>query len=393
MAVSVSELTQAVQRQLEESPDLQGVTVLGEVSNLTRHRSGHVYFTLKDSDAQLSAVLFRQSAARSSTFATGDLVEATGSVRVYAPRGQYQLVATRVQPAGQGALHQQFLHLKAKLEAAGLFDARHKKPLPPYPECIAVVTSPTGAVWHDITQTLARRYRSAVVHLVPAPVQGSGAAPKIEAALGRAAGISGVEAIILARGGGSIEDLWPFNDEHLAHAVFQCPVPVVSAVGHETDFTLVDFVADLRAPTPTAAAELVAPNAEMLLGELTQIQRQLHRQTQFAMQNEFQGLDEIELRFGHVFQTALQTEQRKLENLKERLLLNGKQLFAQERQRLALLEAQLNGLDAEKVLARGFALVEQDGKWVRRKKAARDQLLEIRFQDGTLTAKPEPPAL
>ncbi len=252
----VAELTRRVNLALED--DIGRVWVEGEISNLRQPGSGHLYFTLKDEQAQMAAVLFRGSqrglAARPEN---GQRVQAFGPLAVYAPQGTYQLVVERLRPAGRGALQEQFEALKRKLAAEGLFDAGRKRPLPLLPRCVGIVTSPTGAAIRDILTVLDRRFPNLRILLAPARVQGAGAAEEIADGLRRLTEDGRAEALIVGRGGGSLEDLWAFNEEVVARAIAASPIPVISAVGHETDFTISDFVADLRAPTPSAAAELV----------------------------------------------------------------------------------------------------------------------------------------
>jgi exodeoxyribonuclease VII large subunit len=266
---SVTDLTRMIKDQLEQEFPL--VWVSGEVSNLRSPHSGHCYFTLKDQTAQVRVVIFRSNLQGMRLKPADSLkIVCRGQLTVYEPRGEYQLIADYLEPLGLGALAQAFEQLKARLAAEGLFEARHKRPLPFLPRRLAVVTSPSGAAVRDFLQILHRRFPKTEVLLYPVRVQGQGAAEEIEAALQTLNTMSEVEVIILTRGGGSIEDLWAFNEEKVARAIFQSTIPVISAVGHEIDFTIADFVADLRAPTPSAAAELVVPRQEDL-------QRQLQR--------------------------------------------------------------------------------------------------------------------
>ena len=280
--LTVSQLNENIKAFLEES--FGTLWVEGEVSNLRRPQSGHVYFTLKDDKSQIRAVYFRPFGARTVRFDLEDGMKILCRARLtaYVPRGDYQLIVETVEPQGTGALQKAFEQLKAKLAAEGLFDASRKKPLPFLPARIGVVTSPSGAVIRDILNVTRRRFPSVDILIAPTRVQGATAAGEIIAALARLQRVGGIEVIILARGGGSLEDLAPFNDEALARAVAQCRIPVVSAVGHETDFTICDFVADLRAPTPSAAAELVVPEqaelstaVDLLAQRLAAAQRRL----------------------------------------------------------------------------------------------------------------------
>src|SRR5574342_790396 len=256
---TVSRLTLYIRRLLEENETLQDVWVQGEISNLSRPASGHIYFTLKDSSAALKCVMWRTSAVRLGiSLQDGMAVEVHGKIGVYEVSGQYQLYADQIRPIGEGALYQEFLRLKSMLEAEGLFAPERKRPIPLFPHRIGIVTSASGAALRDIINILRRRLPLVEVILAPSPVQGIEAPPALVEAI-RLLNDRLPDVILLARGGGSIEDLWAFNDERVVRAVVASGVPVISGVGHETDFTLCDFAADLRAPTPTAAAELATP--------------------------------------------------------------------------------------------------------------------------------------
>lgn len=272
---SVTQLNAEIRELLEAG--FSRVCVVGEVSNLRRPASGHVYFTLKDDKSQIRAVLFRSYSRakggldqrdQSAILEEGTEILCTGRIGVYQERGEYQLVIDWLEPRGYGALQRAFEKLKARLEGEGLFDKRFKKLLPFLPRAVGVVTSPTGSVIRDILQITRRRFPTIDIYLSPTRVQGAGAAEEIVRALAAIQEMTEVDVIILARGGGSLEDLAPFNDERVARAIFACAIPVVSAVGHETDFTIADFVADLRAPTPSAAAELVVPIRQDLIREI-----------------------------------------------------------------------------------------------------------------------------
>ncbi|MGQ0535246.1 MAG: exodeoxyribonuclease VII large subunit, partial [Methanobacteriota archaeon] len=277
-AISVSELTRRVKVSLERDPALSSVRVRGEMSNFLHHSSGHMYFVLKDEEAVLRCVLWNGT-ARKLRFSPQDGLEvvAHGSITVYPRRGEYQLTVAVLEPAGEGALYAAFLRMKAKLEGEGLFAADRKRPISPFPRRVVIVTSREGAVLHDFLRISRRRDPAVEVVLVPAPVQGPDAAPELALALGRAANVPGADVVVLARGGGSLEDLWAFNEEVLARAIAASPVPVVSAVGHETDYTIADFVADLRAPTPSAAAELVAAESGELVSRVGDLRSALVR--------------------------------------------------------------------------------------------------------------------
>ena len=275
--LTVSQLNNNIKFLLEETFDV--VLVEGEVSNLRRPQSGHVYFTLKDEKSQIKAVFFRQFGGyeRRNSFELeeGLKVLCRARLNVYLPRGEYQLVVESVEPLGVGALQKAFEQLKAKLFAEGLFDEQYKKPLPFLPEKIGVITSPTGAVIRDILNITKRRFPAADILIAPVRVQGNEAAGEIIQALRNLQSYGNVDVIIIARGGGSLEDMAPFNDEALAREIFRSSIPVVSAVGHETDFTICDFVADLRAPTPSAAAELILPERMELISKINTLKQRM----------------------------------------------------------------------------------------------------------------------
>lgn len=273
--LSVEQLNVYIKQLLEGQVGM--VWVKGELSNFKAHTSGHFYFSLKDSRSQISAVMFRGHNSRLKFKPTDGMeVIVRGRITVYEPRGNYQLMCELMDPVGAGALQKAFEQLKAKLKAEGLFDSARKRPIPTFPRHIAIVTSPTGAAIRDILNVLSRRARSIQVTVVPTVVQGEAAAPQIREALKKAVALPNVDAVIIGRGGGSIEDMWCFNDEALARLIAASPVPVISAVGHEIDFTIADFVADLRAPTPSAAAELVAKSSSELANKVQSLERVLY---------------------------------------------------------------------------------------------------------------------
>ncbi len=274
--MKVGELTRAIRDLLESN--LEGIEVEGEVSNFHRHGSGHLYFSLKDASAQIRAVMFRGDAMRVGRLPKdGDLVLVEGDVTVYEPRGEYQVRVRKLRPKGKGSLQEQFEALKAKLLAEGIFDPGRKRRLPGFVQRVAVVTSPSGAAVRDFIQVLRRRCPRVGIQVFGVKVQGVGAAEEIAEALRTLNEVNEVDVIVLARGGGSIEDLWAFNEEVVARAIVASAIPVVSGVGHEVDFTIADFAADLRAPTPSAAAELLGETDEMLRSGLAELARRLER--------------------------------------------------------------------------------------------------------------------
>ncbi len=385
-------------RELFETDEvLQDLWVRGEISNFSQPRSGHLYFTLKDSESAMRCVMWKPSAMRLHfTPADGMLVEAHGAMSIYPAQGQVQLYVDALRPAGEGALYQEFLRLRAQLEAEGLFDPSHKRPLPRLPKHIGVVTSATGAALHDILQTLNRRLPTLRVTVAPTSVQGVEAPTGIIAALKRLNSLPDLDLIILARGGGSIEDLWAFNDEGVARAIFASRYPVISGVGHETDFTIADFVADLRAPTPTGAAELATPitkeelraalqGAEAQLTEL--IDRQLedlkqalqlaqselhHTSPRLRILNNIQRLDELQGRLERAIQQQLQRKQNNLANASDRLA----------------------SLNPQAVLKRGYAIItdQATGQIISHtRQAVPWQPVWLQVQDGSIPAQITPP--
>lgn len=274
---SIKDVNRYIKMKLETDHVLQDVWVRGEISNFTHHSSGHMYFTLKDADSRLKSIMFASHNQRLAFIPReGTKVLACGNISVYERDGQYQFYATQMQPDGIGSLYLAFEQLKKKLEAEGLFAAHRKKPLPRYPKAIGVITSPTGAAVRDIIITLQRRYPNVPVLLYPVLVQGTQAAPSIVKAIQAMNAMAEVDVLIVGRGGGSLEELWAFNEESVARAIFASLIPVISAVGHETDFTIADFVADLRAATPTAAAELAVPHHQELKQQLKTLKQQLY---------------------------------------------------------------------------------------------------------------------
>lgn len=430
--LTVSELNRMARRALESQLPL--LWVEGEVSNFTRAASGHWYFSLKDATAQVRCVMFRgRNQFADFTPANGDHVEIRALPSLYEARGEFQLGAEAIRRAGAGRLYEAFLKLKAKLEAEGLFEPAKKRALPRFPRRLGIVTSPQAAALHDVLTALARRMPGLPVILYPTPVQGAGAGAQIAAAIRTAGERAECDVLLVCRGGGSLEDLWAFNDEAVARAIAASPMPVVSGVGHETDFTLADFAADLRAPTPTAAAELASPVRQELLQRLDHLARQLHHHLARRQQTEMQRLDylarrlvhpaeqlrrrQIELnqlaqRLDNASRTRLTTEHLRLARLSQRLVtprhviqreqqrLDALGLrvrrgaeggFGQRRLTLARLASSLAHLNPEGVLARGYSIVQLENGTVVQDAAtlAAGDTLGIRFHRGHARAKVE----
>ncbi len=331
--IPVSALNQAVSELLEQSFPLTWIS--GEISNFTRATSGHWYFSLKDHAAQVRAVMFRGRAQHVDFLPKeGDKVEVRATVGLYAPRGDFQITVENLRRAGVGNLFEAFLQLKAKLAAEGLFDAERKRTLPTFPKRIGIITSPQAAALQDVLSCLQRRAPHVEIRLYPCPVQGEGAANLIAQAIASACAQGQCELLLLCRGGGSIEDLWAFNDETLARTIAHSSIPIICGVGHESDFTIADFVADLRAPTPTAAAEMAATPRTVWLEQLQQMQQALSRQMQRKLQNDSQQLDWLSHRLQSP-RTAFETKQLRLAQLARSLLFHGKNQTQQKQARLA----------------------------------------------------------
>jgi exodeoxyribonuclease VII large subunit len=380
--LSVSQLNNRARLLLEDV--FSGIWVEGEISNLARPASGHVYFTLKDSQAQVRCALFRQNAARvRQALRDGLAVKVRGKVSLFEGRGDYQLILDAVEPAGDGALRLAFEALKEKLGAEGLFSTERKIALPAHPKRIGIVTSPTGAVIRDIISVFRRRAPQVELNLIPTAVQGREATTQIVRALQRADAL-GFDALILARGGGSLEDLWCFNEESVARAVAACVTPIVSAVGHETDVSIADFVADVRAPTPSAAAELLAPDSSELVQRLHNLQRRLVLHMQGRLARERLRLDGVSRRLRHPGERLRQQAQR-LDDLDMRLRRAFAQRLANQYERLARLDARL----AAQHPGRNLALLRQrlDGLAARLPRAMQGQLRSQRQQLGALAAQ------
>lgn len=389
---SVSRLTQYIKSLLEIDDLLADVWVAGEVSNFSRPASGHVYFTLKDDQATLRCVMWRPLANRLPNLPRdGEAVVVHGHISVYEPQGTYQLQVDTIQPEGLGILHLEFEALKRKLEAEGLFDSARKRPLPPLPQRIGVVTSPTGAVLRDILHILRRRYPLAEVILAPTAVQGVEAPPQIVNALATLNSLGNIDVIIVARGGGSLEELWAFNDERVARAIAASTVPVISAVGHETDFTIADFVADLRAPTPSAAAELVAPDITGIREQVTAWQERLRQQMEQLLSEHRNGLEQKTRLLGRLSPGQQVARQRqRVDELLRMAEHSVRNLLSVKRERMLGLEAHLSALNPLATLERGYAIVSlmPEGHVVRSiGQATKGRLLSVRVSDGSFTAR------
>jgi exodeoxyribonuclease VII large subunit len=388
---TVTTLTRHLRQLLESDASLQAVWVQGELSNLARPASGHIYFTLKDSGASLRCVMWRSEAARLRlALQDGLAVDVHGIISLYEAGGQYQLYADTLRPLGEGALFQEFLRLKAALEAEGLFEAVRKRSIPEFPRRIGIVTSPTGAALRDMLNTLRRRMPLAEVILAPTPVQGEEAPAGIVSAIRALNRVGAPDVILLARGGGSIEDLWAFNDEKVVRAVIESAAPVITGVGHETDFTLVDFAADLRAPTPTAAAELATPVAlQDLKANLAEIGSVLLSRLVTLIQQQRESAAWLDTRL-RLFSPArrLQTERQHLDEMDRRWNAAQSHRLQFAAEKFKGMENRLLALSPLAVLKRGYAVITKNQKVVTSKsQVQQDDALHVRLQDGEFNAR------
>lgn len=388
LVLSVSQLNRYIKMNFDADENLANIFISGEISNFTNHyRTGHLYFTLKDDSAAVRAVMFNSSAKRLKFMPEdGMKVIARGRVSVYEASGQYQLYVDDMQPDGVGALNLAYEQLKEKLQKEGLFSELHKKPLPPYPEKVGVITSPTGAAVRDIINVLGRRFPYAEIVFCPVLVQGDGAHLQLTDAVNLFNSERAADVIIIGRGGGSIEDLWEFNDEGLARAVYNSEIPVISAVGHETDFTICDFVADMRAPTPSAAAELAVPDANELQYALSALKNRMFLNVSSGIADRRSRLENL------TSKGALKSPDEMLSNRSQRLDTAFSKMLSSYENRIGGKKVEfisaataLSKLDPMSVLMRGFAFVsDKSGKNVYSSQAlAKGDKINVRFHDGS----------
>ncbi|MED9970352.1 MAG: exodeoxyribonuclease VII large subunit [Ruminococcus sp.] len=388
--LSVSQLNFYIKSLIENDPKLQTVFVEGEISNLSdRYSSGHLYFSLKDQKALISAVMFAGNARRL-VFApkNGMKIICRGRVSLYEPSGRYQIIIEDMQPQGVGALALAFEQLKQRLAEKGLFDARFKKPIPKLPKRIGVITSPSGAAVQDIKNILTRRFPNITIILCPVLVQGDSAPPQMIDAIQKLNRFSLCDVIIIGRGGGSMEDLWAFNSEELAYAVFKSEIPVISAVGHETDYTICDFVSDLRAPTPSAAAELAVPDSAQIKRYLINVNRRLKtagkamtdREKNLLLSKSGRVKYDVNTALSATYESRLRAESAKLKAASVNLLNNCDKKLLQ-------LKSKLEASDPQKLLSRGLAVVKKDGEAVTSSLVLKkDDRIVIHFADGSVSA-------
>ncbi len=388
LVLSVSQLNRYIKMNFDADENLANIFISGEISNFTNHyRTGHLYFTLKDDSSAVRAVMFNSSAKRLKFMPEdGMKVIARGRVSVYEASGQYQLYVDDMQPDGVGALNLAYEQLKEKLQKEGLFSELHKKPLPPYPEKVGVITSPTGAAVRDIINVLGRRFPYAEIVFCPVLVQGDGAHLQLTDAVNLFNSERAADVIIIGRGGGSIEDLWEFNDEGLARAVYNSEIPVISAVGHETDFTICDFVADMRAPTPSAAAELAVPDANELQYALSALKNRMFLNVSSGIADRRSRLEYL------TSKGVLKSPDEMLSNRSQRLDTAFSKMLSSYENRIGGKKVEfisaataLSKLDPMSVLMRGFAFVsDKSGKNVYSSQAlAKGDKINVRFHDGS----------
>lgn len=387
LILTVAQLNSYTRGLLEQDPHLREVFVVGEISNFTNHyRSGHWYFSLKDENAVIQGVMFRSS-VQHMRFVPQDgmRVICRGRVTLYDRDGRYQLYAEDMQPDGLGSLNLQFEQTKEKLAKLGFFDEQNKKPFPAFPQKIAVVTSPTGAAVQDILNILTRRYPLATVLMCPVQVQGEDAVPQLVETVDILSQRSDVDLIILGRGGGSMEDLWAFNSEELAFSIYNCPIPVISAVGHETDYTISDFVADLRAPTPSAAAELAVPDMTDLKGAMGRYKELLALGLTRKVQSEEQKLKGLsESMVLKQPMTMLDPYLQRLDMLERRLQLSASRNLEQYKGVFSGLAGRLDAYFPLGVLNRGYAIAKKEDTIIRNaKELSVGDILHLQFGSGT----------
>lgn len=388
--ISVTQLNKYIKEKFDQDQVLNAVLVKGEISNFKHHYTGHMYFTLKDETSLIKCVMFKtQTGTLQFTPKDGLKVLVFGTVSVFERDGNYQIYCKAMQEDGIGSLHKAYEELKEKLEKQGLFEKSHKKPIPIMPRVIGVLTSQTGSVVQDIINVSTRRNTNVYLRIFPIPVQGEGAKEKIVKAIEIMNEKKLADVLIIARGGGSLEDLWPFNEEIVANAIYNSEIPIISAVGHETDFTISDFTADLRAPTPSAAAELAVPN-------ITQIKQNLLNYNNRYNQSLKKKIDFMKLRYEKCMQKGVFKEPLRrvndlyieLDNLIKSLDNNINKKLQEYKTKFIENVAKLDALSPLKTLARGYCISEADGKTIKSsKQLKKDDEFNLKFHDGTINAK------
>ena len=409
--LTVSQLTKYIKYKLDNDVNLREVYLKGEISNFKAHTRGHFYFTIKDEGSRINAVMFASSASKVKfTPEDGMKILVTGRISVYEATGGYQIYVNEMMEDGVGNLYVAFEQLKKKLASEGLFDDRYKKPIPKIPERVGVITAPTGAAIRDIISTINRRFPLTEVILFPSLVQGEGAKEDIVRQIERAKDYN-LDVLIVGRGGGSIEDLWAFNEEIVARAIFDCPIPIISAVGHEIDFTIADFVADFRAPTPTGAAEIAVPNKSDVINYINQLNLRCQKNIKTILELKKKRLDSIKSHYilnnpldlysakiqkldylteslVKNYKNIIDKEKIKLNNIKTRPLFSNPLLILDKtKQKYALLLSKLDTLSPLKTLERGYGIVKLNDKAITSIKDLKtDDLINIELKDGNVNA-------
>ena len=389
-AVTVTQLNKYLKDRFDEDENLNAILVKGEISNFKNHYTGHLYFTLKDENSLIKCIMFK-SYAEKLNFKPKDgmKVMVFGTVSVFERDGVYQIYAKSMMEDGMGDLHEQFEQLKAKLEKEGLFEQSHKKAIPLYPKIIGVLTSQTGAVIRDIINVSTRRNPNVYIRLLPVPVQGPSAAEQIADKIKIMNEKKMADVLIIGRGGGSLEDLWPFNEEIVARAIYNSEIPVISAVGHETDFTIADFVADLRAPTPSAAAELAVPD----IFEVKQKIINYQNRSKLALKKK---IEIMKLRFEKVMKSRVFTDPMRkiidnsiiLDDYMKRLENAMKEIKTEKKNKYIELVTKLDSISPLKTLIRGYSLTEKDGKIIKKSsQIEKGDIVTIKFSDGDKSAE------
>ncbi|MBQ2836019.1 MAG: exodeoxyribonuclease VII large subunit [Clostridia bacterium] len=389
-AVTVTQLNKYIKDRFEEDENLNAILVKGEISNFKNHYTGHLYFTLKDENSLIKCIMFKSYAERLAFKPKdGMKVMVFGAVSVFERDGVYQIYAKSLLEDGMGDLHEQFEQLKAKLEKEGLFDETHKKPIPLYPKVVGVLTSQTGAVIRDIINVSTRRNPNVYIRLLPVPVQGPGAAERIAEKIKMMNEQKLADVIIVGRGGGSLEDLWPFNEEIVARAIYESELPIISAVGHETDFTIADFVADLRAPTPSAAAELAVPDVYDLKQKIINYQNRCR----ISLKKQ---IELMRLKFEKCVKSRAFTDPMRrirdmdvvLDSYVQKMENKMKHIQKEKQSKYIELVAKLDTLSPLKTLTRGYVLTEKDGVLVKSAKDLKvNDEVKLRFHDGEKIAR------
>lgn len=387
---SVGQVNKYIKNMFAQDFMLHHISIKGEVSNCKYHSSGHIYFTMKDADGTINAIMFAGSRREGLKFPMkeGDRVVVTGSVEVYERDGRYQIYARTIERDGEGNLYLKFEALKRKLEEMGMFAEEYKQPIPKYAKTVGIVTAETGAAIQDIRNIAGRRNPYVQLILCPALVQGEGAAASIVHGIHALEQI-GVDVIIVGRGGGSIEDLWAFNEEMVARAIFDCRIPVISAVGHQTDFTIADYVADLRAPTPSAAAELAVFDYRQAMQELLGMRQQMDKELQRKVTVARNHLEHQRMRLHYLSpQQRMNENRRRVAEYEEKLTGRMEELLRERRHRLALLAGTLESYSPVKKLSGGYAFVEDGNHQALRSihQIRKKDIVQIHLLDGTLTA-------